>query len=293
MNFFHRTTSTRFWIRLRRHTSGHYEAVLSGLTCQDVFECLREEFEGRHLVLFAAQPGLDDLFSKTLKARYTTLGDVGRNPVYVVSPESVGRVLRAENLNENDAWWFFPYPKVPSHEDALILELKPNLGYFRTKPSGGLNLFVSCVRDLAVFTKSRAELERLIQRLFVKYVTGLGLLSAEEAQQADFIRQLEIDLDSLKEGGVEGEAHFTVITEGPPAIFKDSPGDWRRVVYEYAPAARRFERRETKQLSLSKVLLENWGAIVVWLSSVMLLGGTIVILIAFVALVVLFVLSFF
>ncbi len=59
MTFFHKTSSTRFWIRLQRHASGHYEALLSGLTCQDVYDCLKEEFDGKHALaaLVADLPG--------------------------------------------------------------------------------------------------------------------------------------------------------------------------------------------------------------------------------------------
>jgi hypothetical protein len=277
---------------LERHPSGHCEAVLSGLTCADVFDGLKEEFEGRHLVLFATLPGLEDLLSSRLKVEYTTIGDVRKSPIYVIGPASVERVLREEGLNQDDAWWFFPYPKPLFPEDVWAIELKPDLGYFVAKPQEGLPLFVSCLHDLAVFTRDRKEVERLIQRLFEKYVKGLDFIPAEDVKGMDFIRQLQIEMDALERTGAPREACFTFVTDAAPTILKDTPDDRRRVVYEYDPAARRFERREMGQIGLFRLLLENWGALAVWLSSCILIVGAFVILLAVLVMIVFFILSF-
>lgn len=294
MNFFHKTSSTRFWIRLRRLSSGHYEALLSGLTCQDVYDCLREEFEGKHLVLFS-RPGLiwnGQLFSETLRAEYTTVGEKGKNPVYVISPSSVEEVLRAAPMNQNDQWWFFPYPKPITVEEARALELKVGLDYFRARPGGALAFFVASIYDLTVFTKSRGHIGRLLQKLFSKYAEGLGLLPAEKAGQMDFVRQMDIDVAGVDRGGAPVEATFTFTPDPVLRILKDTAQDRRRVVYEYAPETRRFERGEEKRISLPTLILENWGTIVVWLSSAIIAVGTIVILLSFLVMIVVFIINY-
>lgn len=294
MNLFQKTSSTRFWIRLRRHPSGHYEALLSGLTCQDVYDCLKEEFEGKYLALFS-RPGLiwdGALFSETLRAEYATLGD-GKNPVYVISPSSAEKVLRAEAMNQNDQWWFFPYPKALTGEDARTLGLEAGLHYFRARPSDALAFFVASIYDLTVFTKNREHVGRLVQKLFSKYIAGLELLTAEDAGQVDFVRQMEIDLGELDRAGALPDASFTFAAVPALCILKDTPRDWRRVVYVYAPDRKRFERRRETRLGLPTLLMENWGTIVVWLSSAILAVGTVIILLAFFFLIVMMILNYF
>jgi hypothetical protein len=151
---------------------------------------------------------------------------------------------------------------------------------------------VASVDDLTVFTKKRDQIERLIQKLFRKYAEGLGLLSAEEWEPLDFVRQFEMGLGSLESSGVGTEAQFTFVPDASPRILKDTARDRRRIVYEYLPKAQRFERTEVETLRLFTLLKENWGAIIVWLSSGILLVGTFIILLALLALVVAFVLSF-
>jgi hypothetical protein len=294
MNFFRRTTSTRFWIRTRRHSSGHYEAVLSGLTCQDVYDCLREEFDGKSLVLFSRPDLIDDgeLFSRTLKVEHRPLSRGAKNPIYLISPSCVEKVLHAEPMNQNDHWWFFPCEEAIAPAKTRALGLAPDLRFFWTRPHEGLDFFVASVDDLTVFTKKRDQIERLIQKLFRKYAEGLGLLSAEEWEPLDFVRQFEMGLGSLESSGVGTEAQFTFVPDASPRILKDTARDRRRIVYEYLPKAQRFERTEVETLRLFTLLKENWGAIIVWLSSGILLVGTFIILLALLALVVAFVLSF-
>ena len=290
MTFFHKTSSTRFWIRLQRHASGHFEALLSGLTCQDVYDCLKEEFDGKHLVLFSL-PGKvseDELFSKTLRTEHTVIGEAGQPPIYVIAPPFVGEVLRAEPMNENDQWWFFPYPKAPTPDDARALQLRPEMDYFWKRPGEALPFFVASVNDLTVLTKNREHVLKLIQKLFAKYVQGLELLSPEEAAQVDFAQQLEAGLDAPK-----WEADFTLVPDEVLRVFKDDARDWRRIVYEYVPTTMRFERREAKRLGLLRLIAENWGTIAVDLSSLILGVGTIIILLAIFGLLAAFIINLF
>ncbi len=291
--FLQKTTSSRFWIRLRRHAGGHYEALLSGLTCQDVYDCLKEEFEGRHLVFYSR---LDRLEGGRVfyahRVEVAVLGEDRRKPIFVVSPASVGALLHAFEMNQNDAWWFFPSFSTPGPEDVRRLELKPDLRYFQP-PRETIDLFVASVRDLVLFTKNPEHVRKLMQRLFAKYAEGLHLLSPEEAAKTDFLPLAEAETQAMQRVDQTAEAHFRFIANEAFMIVKDTARDWRRAVYAYLPEEGRFERIQAKRLRGLTLLAENWESIIVWLSTAILIGGTVIILISVAVTLLFFLLTFF